>query len=61
MIRDPWLIYYLVLVKTGKYRKGDEIKAGVVSPDEIFDSFASFVDNLLAGDSRAGLVDGQVV
>ena len=48
-------------MKTGKYCKGDEIKVGVVSPDEIFDSFTSFVDNLLAGDSRAGPVDGQVV
>lgn len=30
-------------------------------PDEIFDSFASFIDNLLAGDLRGGPMDRQVV
>ncbi|KAF9037069.1 HAD-like domain-containing protein [Panaeolus papilionaceus] len=37
-----------VLVKTGKYRPGDEYRPGVTPPDEIFDSFAAFVDSLLA-------------
>ncbi|KAL1732915.1 HAD-like domain-containing protein [Schizophyllum commune] len=36
-----------VLVKTGKYRSGDEQKPGTVPPDEIADSFADFVDALL--------------
>ena len=35
------------LVRTGKYRQGDETKKGVVPPDEICDSFSSFVDSLL--------------
>ena len=34
-------------MKTGKYRSGDELKAGTVPPDEIADSFADFVDALL--------------
>ncbi|KAF8972039.1 HAD-like domain-containing protein, partial [Flammula alnicola] len=36
-----------ILVKTGKYRKGDERRPGVVPPDEVFDSFAAFIDSLL--------------
>lgn len=36
-----------VLVKTGKYRQGDEKRRGIQSPDEICDSFANFVDRLL--------------
>lgn len=39
-----------VLVKTGKYRVGDEMRADIVPPDEIFGSFASFIDDLLAGE-----------
>lgn len=33
-------------VKTGKYRSGDESRPGVVPPDEVYDSFASFIDSL---------------
>ncbi|KAI5985544.1 HAD-like domain-containing protein [Pisolithus albus] len=36
-----------VLVKTGKYRTGDETREGVVPPDEVCDSFADFVDRFL--------------
>lgn len=36
-----------VLVKTGKYRPGDESRQGVVPPDEVFETFADFVDSLL--------------
>ncbi|KIK22472.1 hypothetical protein PISMIDRAFT_29675 [Pisolithus microcarpus 441] len=36
-----------VLVKTGKYRTGDETREGVVPPDEICESFADFVDQFL--------------
>ncbi|PPQ85920.1 hypothetical protein CVT25_014797 [Psilocybe cyanescens] len=36
-----------VLVRTGKYRTGDETRAGVVPPDEIYDSFSDFVDSFL--------------
>ncbi|RXW19964.1 hypothetical protein EST38_g5899 [Candolleomyces aberdarensis] len=42
-----------VLVKTGKYREGDESKPGVVPPDEVYDSFASFVDSLLSSSSSS--------
>ncbi|KIJ93213.1 hypothetical protein K443DRAFT_684661 [Laccaria amethystina LaAM-08-1] len=35
-----------ILVKTGKYRPGDEEKPGVVPPDEVFESFAAFIDSL---------------
>jgi len=35
------------LVRTGKYRQGDETRKGVEPPDEICDSFSSFVDSLL--------------
>jgi hypothetical protein len=35
-------------VKTGKYRAGDEKRPGVVPPDEVFDSFADFIDSLLS-------------
>ena len=35
------------LVRTGKYRQGDETKKGVVPPDEVCDYFSSFVDSLL--------------
>lgn len=39
---------YRVLVKTGKYRLGDEEKVSVSeSPDEVVDSFAAFVDDLV--------------
>ncbi|CAA7268710.1 unnamed protein product [Cyclocybe aegerita] len=40
-----------VLVKTGKYRPGDENRAGIVPPDEVCDSFGAFVKSLLR-DSR---------
>jgi hypothetical protein len=33
-------------VKTGKYRAGDESREGVVGPDEVYESFAEFVDSL---------------
>ncbi|KAH8115624.1 HAD-like domain-containing protein [Phellopilus nigrolimitatus] len=36
-----------VLVKTGKYRPGDESRPGVRPPDEVQDSFAAFVDDLV--------------
>ncbi|KAL5480338.1 hypothetical protein ACEPAI_1608 [Sanghuangporus weigelae] len=36
-----------VLVKTGKYRDGDEEREGQTPPNEIQDSFASFVDDLV--------------
>lgn len=40
------------IVKTGKYRKGDEDRGGAddLRP-ETFDSFAHFVDTMLGGDS----------
>ena len=41
--------YWHVIVKTGKYRVGDESRLGIVPPDEVWDSFASFVDSLLFG------------
>ncbi|KAJ7103711.1 HAD-like domain-containing protein [Mycena crocata] len=40
-----------VLVRTGKYRAGDE-RRGTVPPDEVVDSFAAFVESLL--DERGG-------
>jgi len=49
-----WLLHDVQLltppsnpVKTGKYRPGDEIKAGVVPPDEVYESFAAFIESLL--------------
>ncbi|KAG0698944.1 HAD-like domain-containing protein [Suillus ampliporus] len=39
-----------ILVKTGKYRAGDESKDGVHPPDEVWDSFADFIDSLLSTD-----------
>ena len=35
-------------VKTGKYRPGDESRAGIQPADELFESFAACVDDLLA-------------
>ncbi|KAF9560037.1 HAD-like protein [Agrocybe pediades] len=35
-----------VLVKTGKYRAGDESREGVIPPDEVFETFADFVEIL---------------
>ncbi|KAF7433774.1 hypothetical protein PC9H_005739 [Pleurotus ostreatus] len=40
-----------VLVRTGKYRPGDEDRPGVAPPDEVYDSLAEFVDTLLASPS----------
>ncbi|KIP06081.1 hypothetical protein PHLGIDRAFT_107411 [Phlebiopsis gigantea 11061_1 CR5-6] len=40
-----------VLVKTGKYRPGDETKPGITPPDEVFGNFKEFVDSLLGGDN----------
>ncbi|OAX38338.1 hypothetical protein K503DRAFT_770583 [Rhizopogon vinicolor AM-OR11-026] len=37
-----------ILVKTGKYRPGDESRDGMHPPDEVWDSFAGFVDSLLS-------------
>ncbi|KAG1840246.1 HAD-like domain-containing protein [Suillus subluteus] len=42
------LCLWRILVKTGKYRPGDESKVGVHPPDEVYDSFADFVDSLLS-------------
>jgi len=39
--------FWRVLVRSGKYRDGDETKEGVRPPDEVCDSFASFVESLL--------------
>jgi hypothetical protein len=40
------------IVRTGKYRKGDEDKGGPADPPpETFDSFAHFVDTMLGSDS----------
>ncbi|KAF8622430.1 hypothetical protein AX15_007014 [Amanita polypyramis BW_CC] len=36
-----------VLVRTGKYRPGDETRKEAMPPNEICDSFSSFVDTLL--------------
>ncbi|KIM32118.1 hypothetical protein M408DRAFT_14632 [Serendipita vermifera MAFF 305830] len=36
-----------ILVKTGKYRKGDEMKAGITPPDSVYESIAEIVDALL--------------
>jgi hypothetical protein len=40
------------IVKTGKYRPGDEARAGVVPPDEVHDNFSSFVDHLLSTNTQ---------
>jgi len=53
LVHRPHAAFYLLIylspppVKTGKYRAGDETRPGVVPPDEVFDSFAEFIDNLL--------------
>ncbi|KAI9453181.1 HAD-like domain-containing protein [Russula earlei] len=39
--------FWRVLVRTGKYRNGDETRKGIRPPDEICDSFSSFVESLL--------------
>ena len=39
---------FIPLVKTGKYRVGDEVRPDVVPPDEVFNSFAEFIDSLLS-------------
>lgn len=39
--------FWRVLVRTGKYRDGDETKEGIKPPDEVCDSFDSFVESLL--------------
>lgn len=41
-----------VTVKTGKYRPGDENRPGVVPPDEVFESFSSFIEELLTKQVR---------
>lgn len=38
-----------VSVKTGKYRPGDESRDNIAPPDEVCESFAAFVHNLLQG------------
>lgn len=43
------------LVRTGKYRQGDETKKDAVPPDEICDSFSSFVDSLLRDRHEEGV------
>ncbi|KAG2064604.1 hypothetical protein BDR04DRAFT_1109888 [Suillus decipiens] len=42
------LCLWRILVKTGKYRPGDESRDGIYPPDEVCDSFADFVDRLLS-------------
>lgn len=44
---------HLRIVKTGKYRPGDESRLGAVPPDEVYESFAAFVDKLLTADDQA--------
>ncbi|KAI0281774.1 HAD-like domain-containing protein [Russula aff. rugulosa BPL654] len=39
--------FWRVLVRSGKYRDGDETRSGIRPPDEVCDSFASFVESLL--------------
>ncbi|KAI0300582.1 haloacid dehalogenase-like hydrolase domain-containing protein 2 [Multifurca ochricompacta] len=39
--------FWRVLVRSGKYRDGDENNGGVRPPDEVCDNFASFVESLL--------------
>ncbi|KAJ3540274.1 hypothetical protein NMY22_g4367 [Coprinellus aureogranulatus] len=41
-----------VLVKTGKYRAGDEVRPGIVPPDEVYENFAAFVDHLLSSNAQ---------
>ena len=41
------------IVKTGKYRPGAESRPGVIPPDEVHDSFASFVESLFNGQIKA--------
>jgi hypothetical protein len=41
-------------VRTGKYRQGDESRAGLTPPDEVVDDFASFVDSLLDSGHASG-------
>lgn len=45
-------VFCILLVKTGKYRAGDERKPGIVPPDEIFESFSTFIDSLLSDGDR---------
>jgi hypothetical protein len=49
----PFFLYIIIrtrnsAVKTGKYRSGDETRSGVQPPNELAESFAHWVDNLLA-------------
>jgi len=39
--------FWRVLVRSGKYRDGDETRSGIRPPDEVCDSFSSFVESLL--------------
>ena len=39
---------FIPAVKTAKYRTDDEVRPSVVPPDEVFDTFAEFVDRLLS-------------
>lgn len=41
------LISSIYPVKTGKYQQGDEQREGVLPPNEVHDSFTTFVENLL--------------
>jgi hypothetical protein len=36
-----------ISVKSGKYRPGDETREGLPPPDEVHESFASFVEAFL--------------
>jgi len=37
-----------ILVKTGKYRPGDELRRDLQPPDEVHECIAAFVDDFLA-------------
>ncbi|KAI0002548.1 haloacid dehalogenase-like hydrolase domain-containing protein 2 [Russula compacta] len=39
--------FWRVLVRSGKYRYGDETRTGIRPPEEVCDSFTSFVESLL--------------
>ncbi|KAK2465845.1 hypothetical protein APHAL10511_001486 [Amanita phalloides] len=49
-----------VLVRTGKYRQGDETRQGVAPPDEICDSFSSFIHSLLHQKKKNPAVRGKI-
>ena len=58
LFADQWfsLYFWFRLVKTGKYRAGDENRPGAVSPDEVFETFADFMESLIAGHWKFGII-----